>query len=74
MAFAISTSDTTELGNLSNGDVVDFRFYFSDSNSHGNAYTHRLDDIQLYGTINPAVPEPASCALVTRSWWLRSFA
>jgi len=62
MAFAISA---TTLGNLSNGDVVDFRFYFSDGNSHGNAYTHRLDDIQLYGTINPAVPEPASCALVT---------
>jgi hypothetical protein len=62
MAFAISA---TTLGNLSNGDVVDFRFYFSDDNSHDWAYTHRLDDIQLNGVINAAVPEPASCALVT---------
>jgi hypothetical protein len=60
--FVIST---TTLGNLSNGDVVDFRFYFADGNSHDWAYTHRLDDIELHGAINPAVPEPASCALVT---------
>lgn len=62
MAFAIST---TALGNLSNGDVVDFRFYFADGNFHNWAYTHRLDNVQLHGTINPAVPEPASCAFVT---------
>lgn len=56
---------TTTFGNLSNGDVVDFRFYFADGNSHTHAYTHRLDDVQLHGAINPAVPEPASCAFVT---------
>ena len=56
---------TTMLGNLSNGDVVDFRFCFVDNNNHSHAYTHHLDNVQLHGAINPAVPEPASCALVT---------
>ena len=40
--FDISTST---LGNLSNGDVVDFCFYFADNNSHGHVYSHRLDNI-----------------------------
>lgn len=53
------------LSNLNNGDEVGFRFYFSDSSTHANAHTHRLDNIQLHGAINSAIPEPASCALVT---------
>tara|TARA_B110000008_G_scaffold278478_1_gene322374 strand:- start:1578 stop:2243 length:666 start_codon:yes stop_codon:yes gene_type:complete len=60
--FDISTS---ALGDLNDGDVVGFRFYFADNNNHTFAYTHRLDNVQLHGAINSAIPEPASCALVT---------
>jgi|GEM_PF-1728831 len=64
ISFDISTIDITNLNNLSNDDSVEFRFYFSDSTAN-NSYYSELDDIQLYGIIHSAVPEPASCALVT---------
>jgi hypothetical protein len=62
--FDISTSTTSALSNLGNGETVEFRFYFSDSADHSGRIS-RLDNIQLNGVINAAVPEPASCALVT---------
>jgi len=51
-SFDISTA---AIGNLTNGDTVEFRIYFGDGNSHAFAYTHRLDNITLHGTVTTNV-------------------
>ncbi len=51
-SFDISTA---AIGNLTNGDTVEFRVYFDDGNVHEYAYTHRLDNITLHGTVTTDV-------------------
>lgn len=60
ISFDISTITTSALSNLSNDEVVEFRFYFSDSSSN-SLVNSRLDNIKLNGTV---IPEPGSYALL----------
>jgi len=58
--FDISTN---MLNNLTNGDKLEFRVYFGDSNGHVHGYTHFLDNIQLRGEVT-TVPEIKNYSLI----------
>ncbi|NWK55255.1 PEP-CTERM sorting domain-containing protein [Verrucomicrobiaceae bacterium N1E253] len=68
--FSIDLTSTntvagTAFTGLTNGDTIDFRFYFADNASSINTdnQIHRLDDISINGVVT-AIPEPSSAALL----------